>query len=65
MSMLKALAEAEHNAVPDVRKNSVSVDSEGVAVAAGARRPGTGYREYAAVAVNTTRKESLGFDKER
>lgn len=65
MSMLKALAEAEHNAVPDVRKNSVSVDRDGVAVAAGARRPGTGYKEYAAVAVSTIRNESLGFDNER
>jgi hypothetical protein len=42
MSMLKALAEAEHSAVPEVRKKRVRVEREGVAVAAGARSPGTG-----------------------
>lgn len=63
--MLKALADAEHNAVPDVRKKSVRVEREGVAVAAGASSCGTGYSEYAAVAVRTTRKESRGFDSER
>jgi hypothetical protein len=63
--MLRALAEDEHNAVPVVRKKSVRVESEGVAVAAGVRSPGTGYREYAAVAVSTTRKLSRGFDSER
>lgn len=63
--MLKALADAEHRAVPDVRKNNVRVESDGVAVAAGASNCGTGYNEYAAVAVSTTRKESRGFDKER
>lgn len=65
MSILKALADAEHNAVPEVRKRSVSVEREDVEVAAGARSSGTGYNEYAAVAVRTTRKESRGFDKER
>jgi hypothetical protein len=42
MIMLKAFADAEHNAVPDVRKKSVRVERDGVAVAAGASRPGTG-----------------------
>jgi hypothetical protein len=65
MSMLKAFADAEHSAVPDVRKRSVRVEREGVAVAAGASSCGTGYNEYAAVAVRTTRKESRGFDSER
>jgi hypothetical protein len=65
MIMLKAFADAEHSAVPDVRKNSVRVERDGVAVAAGASSPGTGYREYAAVAVRTTRKERRGFDSER
>ena len=65
MIMLKAFAEAEHSAVPDVRKNRVRVESEGVAVAAGASSPGTGYSEYAAVAVRTTRKDRRGFDSER
>jgi hypothetical protein len=59
------LADAEHSAVPDVRKKSVRVESEGVAVAAGASSPGTGYSEYAAVAVSTTRKVRRGFDSER
>ena len=65
MSMFRAFAEDAHSAVPVVRKKSVSVDREGVAVVAGARRPGTGYNEYAAVAVRTTRKLRRGFDKER
>lgn len=65
MSMLRAFAEAEQSAVPDVRKKSVRVESEGVAVAAGASSPETGYKEYAAVAVRTTRKERRGFDSER
>jgi hypothetical protein len=65
MSMLSAFAEAEHSAVPDVRKKSVRVEREGVAVAAGANSPGTGYNEYAAVAVRTTRKDRRGFDSER
>jgi len=51
--------------VPDVRKKSVRVERDGVAVAAGASRPGTGYSEYAAVALRTTRKERRGFDSER
>lgn len=63
--MLKAFADAEHSAVPDVRNSRVSVESEGVAVAAGASNWGTGYNEYAAVAVRTTRKESRGFDNDR
>lgn len=63
--MLKAFADAEHSAVPDVRKSRVSVERDGVAVAAGASSPGTGYSEYAAVAVRTTRKERRGFESER
>lgn len=63
--MFKAFADAVHKAVPDVRNKSVSVDREGVAVAAGASRPGTGYNEYAAVPVRTIKKESRGFDSER
>jgi 5-deoxy-D-glucuronate isomerase len=65
MSIFRALAEEAHSAVPVVRKKSVSVEREGVAVVAGAKSPGTGYNEYAAVAVKTTRKLSRGFDKER
>ncbi|CAI6335944.1 unnamed protein product [Periconia digitata] len=65
MSILKALADDAHSAVPVVRKNSVSVERDGVAVAVGASSPGTGYSEYAAVAVRTTRNESRGFDRER
>jgi hypothetical protein len=65
MSILRALAEEEHSAVPVVRKKSVSVERDGVAVVAGASRPGTGYSEYAAVAVRTTKKLSRGFDRER
>jgi hypothetical protein len=65
MSILNAFAEDEHRAVPVVRNSSVRVEREGVAVAAGARRPGTGYREYAAVAVRTTRKLRRGFERER
>jgi hypothetical protein len=63
--MLKALADAEHSAVPDVRKSKVSVEREDVDVAAGARSSGTGCREYAAVAVRTTRKERRGLESER
>ena len=63
--MLNAFAEAEHKAVPVVRNSRVRVDREGVAVAAGASSPGTGYREYAAVAVRTTRKLRRGFERER
>jgi hypothetical protein len=40
--MFKAFAEDEHRAVPVVRKNSVRVESDGVAVAAGESSPGTG-----------------------
>jgi 5-deoxy-D-glucuronate isomerase len=65
MSIFKAFAEDEHNAVPVVRKNNVNVESDGVAVVAGAKSPGTGYKEYAAVAVRTTRKLSRGFARER
>ena len=65
MSMLRAFAEAEHSAVPDVRKKRVRVERDGAAVAAGASSPGTGYKEYAAVAVRTTRKDRRGFDRER
>jgi hypothetical protein len=65
MSMLNAFADAEQSAVPDVRNSRVNVESEGVSVADGERRPGTGYREYAAVAERTTRKVSRGLDKER
>lgn len=64
-SILKAFAEEEHRAVPVVRNKRVSVESEGVAVAAGASKPGTGYNEYAAVAVRTTRKLNRGFERER
>lgn len=63
--MLKAFADDEHSAVPVERNKSVRVDKEGVSVAAGASNPGTGYNEYAAVAVRTTRKLSRGFVKER
>jgi hypothetical protein len=65
MSMLKAFADAEHSAVPEVRNKSVRVERDGVAVAAVDSSCGTGYSEYAAVAVSTTRKERRGFDSER
>ena len=40
--MFSALAEAEHSAVPEVRKTSVNVDSDGDAVAWGSNTAGTG-----------------------
>jgi hypothetical protein len=40
--MLRAFAEAQHNAVPDVRKTRVNADREGDAVVVGRRRAGTG-----------------------
>ena len=64
-SMFKAFAADAQSAVPVVRKSSVSVEREGVAVAAGESSPGTGYSEYAAVAERTTRKLRRGFDNER
>ena len=40
--MFKALAEAEHRAVPEVRKTSVNVDNDGEVVAWGSKTAGTG-----------------------
>src|SRR5687767_14148740 len=65
MSMCRAFAEAEQSALPVVRKKRGRVEREGGGVVAGARSPGTGYREYVAVAVRTTRKLSRGFARER
>ena len=41
-SMLRALADEQHSAVPVVRKRRVRVERDGAAVTVGARRAGTG-----------------------
>ena len=41
-SMLNELADAQHNAVPLVRKTIVRAESEGEIVVVGSRRAGTG-----------------------
>jgi hypothetical protein len=61
--MLNAFADAAQRVVPVVRKRRVSGEREGVAVAE--RSSGTGYREYEAQAVRTTRMERRGFESER
>jgi hypothetical protein len=48
-----------------VRKKRVRVESDGVSVAEGWRSSGTGYKEYDAIAVSTTRTERRGFERER
>jgi hypothetical protein len=63
--MLKAFALAAERAVPEVRKRSVRVLRLGVSVKEGCRSAGTGYKEYEAIAVSTTRTESRGFESER
>tara|TARA_R110002060_G_scaffold25766_1_gene35291 strand:+ start:910 stop:1596 length:687 start_codon:yes stop_codon:yes gene_type:complete len=63
--MFKVFAEAAHRAVPVVRKSKVSGERDGVSVADGRRSSGTGYREYEAHAVRTTRTERRGFERER
>lgn len=65
MSMFKALAEAEHNAVPPVRKTRVRAEREGETVVEGSSTAGTGYREYAVAVVSTIRNVSRGFDRDR
>jgi hypothetical protein len=40
--MLRVLADAHVNDVPNVRKSNVKADSDGVSVIAGERRAGTG-----------------------
>lgn len=63
--MLRVFAEAQHKAVPEVRKTSVNADREGETVVVEIRRAGTGYKEYADAVVKTIRAESRGFDRER
>jgi hypothetical protein len=63
--MLNAFADAAQSAVPLVRQRSVRGEREGVAVAEGRRSSGTGYREYDAHAVRTTRIERRGLESER
>ena len=63
--MLKVFAEAAHNEVPVVRKRRVRVESDGVSVSEGDSISGTGYKEYVAHAVSTTRTERRGFERER
>lgn len=63
--MFKELADAQVNAVPNVRKTSVNADSDGAAVVVGSSKVGTGYIAYVAAVVRTIRKESRGFDKAR
>jgi hypothetical protein len=63
--MLNALAEAAHRVVPVVRKSKVRVESEGASVREGDSISGTGYKEYVAHAVRTTRTLKRGFERER
>jgi len=63
--MLKALADAADNAVPVVRKSKVSGESEGISSEEGEIISGTGYREYDAIDVRTTRTDNRGFERER
>lgn len=64
-NIFRAFAEAQHSAVPEVRKTRVNAESEGDAVVAGSKRAGTGYREYAVAVVRTIRKERRGFERAR
>jgi hypothetical protein len=63
--MLRALALADERPVPTVRKRRVSALRLGVSVIAGERRVGTGYSEYAEVAVRTIMNERRGFESAR
>lgn len=63
--MFNVLAEAICKKVPLVRKSRVRVLSEGASVTEVLRRAGTGYMEYEAVVVRTTRKAKRGLDRER
>lgn len=64
-SMFNVLADAICKNVPLVRKRSVRVLREGASVTAVLSSAGTGYIEYDAVLVRTTRKASRGFESER
>lgn len=64
--MFNAFAEAEHKAVPVVRKARVRGDNDGVSTPmVGDRKSGTGYSAYEDIAVNTTSIESRGFESDR
>ena len=64
-SMFKVFAEAICRNVPLVRNKSVSVLSDGASVTDVLSNAGTGYIEYDAVAVRTTRKASRGLESAR
>lgn len=64
-SMFSVLAHAIVLNVPVVRNSRVKLLSEGVWVAAVERREGTGYSEYDAVVVRTTRKARRGLVRAR
>ena len=63
--MFKVFAEAICKKVPLVRKSKVRVLSDGASVTEVLRRAGTGYIEYDAVVVRTTRNARRGLDSER
>jgi hypothetical protein len=58
-------ADAAHSAVPVVRKRKVRVEREGASVRDGDSISGTGYNEYVAHDVRTTRTAKRGFERER
>lgn len=64
-SIFSVLAHAIVLKVPVVRNSRVKLLSEGVCVAAVESREGTGYSEYEAVVVRTTRKARRGLVRER
>jgi hypothetical protein len=64
-NMFSVLAHAIVLKVPVVRNSRVKLLSEGVCVAAVESREGTGYSEYEAVVVRTTRKARRGLVRER
>lgn len=64
-SIFNVLADAICRNVPLVRNSSVRVLSEGASVTDVLSKAGTGYMEYDAVVVRTTRKARRGLDKER
>lgn len=64
-SMLSVFAEAIVRKVPPVRYRNVSALREGASVTDVLRRAGTGYAEYEAALVRTTRKASRGLERAR
>lgn len=64
-SILKAFADAADKAVPVVRNRRVSGESEGVSSEDGEIISGTGYKEYEAIAVRTTRTDNRGFESDK